>query len=191
VNALKGSPWGTFTIAATMPIALFMGLYMRYVRPGKVLECSLIGFVLVVAAIFGGRRWRNRRRWRRWFTLTATGLATAVVIYGFFASALPVWLLLAPARLSEHVREAGRGVHAGGGDSGRQAELAATGIHALYGRDGADLRRQGVSVLLHHHRLRAISGFHALISSGTTPKMIARDRTPGRWDTAPCCWKVL
>ena len=97
VNALKGSPWGTFTIAATMPIALFMGLYLRYWRPGKVLECSAIGFVLVMASIFGGpARWRNRRRWRRVHAERHGAGRARIIVYGFLASALPVWLLLAP-----------------------------------------------------------------------------------------------
>src|SRR6266550_438863 len=77
VNALRGSPWGTFTIAATMPIAVFMGLYLRYWRPGKVLECSLIGFLLVVAAIFGGQWISQSAAWAPLFTLSAVALAFA------------------------------------------------------------------------------------------------------------------
>src|SRR5579883_3019621 len=96
VNALKGSPWGTFTIAATMPIALFMGLYLRYWRPGKVLECSAIGFVLVLTSIFGGRAVGESAAWAPVFTLSAMALAIGIILYGFLASALPVWLLLAP-----------------------------------------------------------------------------------------------
>ncbi len=96
VNALKGSPWGTFTIAATMPIALFMGVYLRYIRPGKVLECSAIGFVLVVASIFGGQAVAESATLAPWFTLSAVALCVAVIIYGYFSSVLPVWLLLAP-----------------------------------------------------------------------------------------------
>src|SRR6202790_1394452 len=96
VNALTGSPWGTFTIAATMPIAFFMGLYLRYWRPGKVLEISAIGFVLVMASIFGGQWVSESATWAPWFTLSAMTLAISVIIYVFFASALPVWLFLAP-----------------------------------------------------------------------------------------------
>src|SRR5712691_3609882 len=90
VNALKGSPWGTFTIAATMPIALFMGLYLRYWRPGKVLECSAIGFVLVMAGIFAGRSVAESASLAPVFTLSAMTLAVAIILYGFLASALPV-----------------------------------------------------------------------------------------------------
>src|SRR6266481_696079 len=96
VNALRGSPWGTFTIAATMPIAVFMGLYLRFWRPGKVLECSALGFVLVLASIFAGQAVSNSAALAPWFTLSALALAGAIILYGFFASALPVWLLLAP-----------------------------------------------------------------------------------------------
>src|ERR1019366_7678273 len=93
VNALKGSPWGTFTIVATMPIAMFMGLYLRYWRPGRVLECSIVGFVLIMASIFGGQAVSESAIWAPWFTFSAIAIATWLVIYGFMASALPVWLL--------------------------------------------------------------------------------------------------
>src|ERR1700736_6504068 len=89
VNALRGSPWGTFTIAATMPIALFMCFYLRFWRPGKVLDCSLIGFVLVLASIFAGQAISNSAVLAPLFTLSALALAIATIIYGFFASALP------------------------------------------------------------------------------------------------------
>src|ERR1700694_4455308 len=82
VNALKGSPWGLFTIAATMPIALFMGLYLRYWRPGKVLECSVIGFALVMASIFGGQWVSHSEAIAPWFTLSGLALAAAVILYG-------------------------------------------------------------------------------------------------------------
>src|SRR6266446_3691193 len=84
VNALKGSPWGTFTIGATMPIAVIMGLYLRYLRPGKVLECSALGFVLVIAAIFGGQAVATST-YASWFTFTGAALAVLLIIYGFMA----------------------------------------------------------------------------------------------------------
>src|SRR5246127_3492257 len=96
VNALKSSPWGTFTIAMTIPIALLMGMYLRRIRPGKVLEASLLGFILVLAAIFGGQWVSQTPSWAAVFALTAPTLAGLVILYGFAASALPVWLLLAP-----------------------------------------------------------------------------------------------
>src|SRR3989475_9644917 len=96
VNALRGSAWGTFTITATMPIAVFMGLYLRYWRPGKVLECSVLGFILVVLGIFAGQWVSVSSSLAPVFTLSGVALAIAVIVYGFLASALPVWLLLAP-----------------------------------------------------------------------------------------------
>src|ERR1700688_482901 len=96
VNALKGSPWGTFTCAATMPIAIFMGLYLRFWRPGKVVETSLIGFVLLMASVYGGQAVSQSPTLAPWFTYSGAALAAALIVYGFFSSALPVWMLLAP-----------------------------------------------------------------------------------------------
>src|SRR5437868_57782 len=96
VNALKSSPWGTFTIAMTMPIALLMGVYLRRIRPGRVLEVSALGFILVLAAIWGGQYVSQNAALARLFTFGAPTLAILIIVYGFAASALPVWLLLAP-----------------------------------------------------------------------------------------------
>src|SRR5512141_52799 len=96
VNALKDSPWGTFTIAMTIPIALLMGVYLRRLRPGRVLETSALGFVLVLGAIWGGQWVSLHPAVGAYFTLAAPGLAVAIIVYGFAASAMPVWLLLAP-----------------------------------------------------------------------------------------------
>src|ERR1700730_7294931 len=85
VNALKGSPWGTFTIAATMPIAVFMGLYLRFWRPGKVVETSLIGFVLVMASVFGGQAVAQSPALAPWFTYSGVALAGGLIVYGFFS----------------------------------------------------------------------------------------------------------
>src|SRR5438094_7977499 len=96
VNALKNSPWGTFTIAMTIPIALLMGMYLRRIRPGKVLEVSALGFVLVLLAILGGQWVSQHASIGKCITLGAPALAMFIIIYGFAASAVPVWLLLAP-----------------------------------------------------------------------------------------------
>src|ERR1700683_5376953 len=96
VNALKSSPWGTFTIAMTIPIALLMGIYLRRIRPGKVMEVSVLGFILVLLAIFGGQWASQTPSVARIFSLSAPALAVLIIVYGFAASALPVWLLLAP-----------------------------------------------------------------------------------------------
>ena len=96
VNALKDSPWGVFTIASIMPIALIMGIYLRYLRPGKVLECSALGFVLLMGGIFGGQAVAHSTTIAPWFTYGGVALAVALIVYGYLSSALPVWLLLAP-----------------------------------------------------------------------------------------------
>ena len=154
VNALKGSPWGTFTIAATMPIALFMGVYLRYWRPGKVLECSTVGFVLVIASIFGGQAVANSPVLAPWFTLSATSLAhrdhhLRIPFERAAGLAVPC-----AARLPEHLHQAGRGGDAGGGHPAGASHAATARLHALRRRHRADLRGQGVSVRLHHHRVR-------------------------------------
>ncbi|MGL4978364.1 MAG: carbon starvation CstA family protein, partial [Plesiomonas sp.] len=95
VKALVGSPWGTFTIAATIPIALFMGIYMRYIRPGKIGEISVLGFILLMLSIVYGENVAQSSI-ASWFMLEGKDLAWALIIYGFIASVLPVWLLLAP-----------------------------------------------------------------------------------------------
>ncbi|MEI7718171.1 MAG: carbon starvation CstA family protein, partial [Mycobacterium sp.] len=96
VNALAESPWGVFSIAMTIPIAIFMGVYLRYLRPGRVSEVSLIGVVLLLAAVVAGG-WVAQTGWgTEWFTLSRTALSWCIIIYGFTASALPVWFLLAP-----------------------------------------------------------------------------------------------
>ena len=175
VNALKGSPWGAFTIAATMPIAVFMGLYLRYWRPGKVLEISAIGFVLVMLSILGGRMVAESATLAPWFTLGAIPLALAIIVYGFLASALPVWLLLAPRDyLSTFVKLGTIG-------------LLAAGILVLHPRlempaftrftDGTGPIFAGTVFPFCFITIAcgAISGFHALISSGTTPKLVTKE----------------
>src|SRR5947207_12488174 len=96
VNALRSSPWGLFTIAMTIPIALLLGVYLRYLRPGRVLEASLLGLVLVMAAVIGGRHVAESARVAHYFTYGGVALAWMIILYGFAASVLPVWLLLAP-----------------------------------------------------------------------------------------------
>ncbi|HKI25309.1 MAG TPA: carbon starvation CstA family protein [Candidatus Sulfotelmatobacter sp.] len=175
VNALKDSPWGTFTIAMTIPIALLMGLYLRRIRPGKVLEVSVIGFILVLLAIWGGRWASLNPTVADIFTLRAPSLAILVVIYGFAASALPVWLLLAPRDyLSTFVKLGTIG-------------LLAVGIVAMHPTlhmpaltrftDGTGPVFAGKIFPFAFITIAcgAISGFHSLISSGTTPKLIARE----------------
>jgi carbon starvation protein len=175
VNALKDSPWATFTIAMTIPIALLMGLYLRRIRPGKVLEVSALGFVLVLLAIWGGQWASQNSAMAQLFTLRANTLAILIIIYAFAASALPVWLLLAPRDyLSTFVKLGTIG-------------LLAVGIVALHPTlhmpaltrfiDGTGPVFAGKVFPFAFITIAcgAISGFHSLISSGTTPKLIARE----------------
>ena len=96
VNALKASPWGTFTLAMTLPIAMLMGLYLRYWRPGRVLEASGFGVAMIVFVVFAGQWVAASPRWAQVFTFTGPALAIAIICYGLAASAMPIWLLLAP-----------------------------------------------------------------------------------------------
>src|SRR5262249_19648346 len=96
VNALKASPWGAFTLAMSIPIAMLMGVYMRYWRPGRVLEASAIGLALILFVVVAGKWVAASPSWARVFTLSGPALAIAIIVYGYAASALPVWLLLAP-----------------------------------------------------------------------------------------------
>src|ERR1700728_3269272 len=175
VNALKSSPWGLFTIAMTIPIALLMGVYLRRIRPGKVLEVSALGFVMVLAAIWGGQYVSQNVELARWFTFSASTLAILIMVYGFAASAVPVWLLLAPRDYLSTFVKLGT------------IALLAVGIVALHPTlhmpaltrfvDGTGPVFAGKIFPFAFITIAcgAISGFHALISSGTTPKLIARE----------------
>ena len=175
VNALKGSPWGAFTIAATMPIALFMGLYLRYWRPGKVLECSALGFVLVLASIFGGQAVSESATLAPMFTFSALTLCFAIVAYGFCASALPVWLLLAPRDYLSTFVKLGVVVLLGVGVLFVHPTLQLPAMTRFVDGTGPIFAGKVFPFCFITIACGAVSGFHALISSGTTPKMIARE----------------
>ena len=175
VNALKGSPWGTFTIGATMPIALLMGVYLRYLRPGKVLECSLMGFVLVVASIFAGQWVAASSTWGPVFSLGAMGLAVAVIIYGYCASVLPVWLFLAPRDYLSTFIKLGVVLALAVGILFVRPELQLPAFTRFVDGTGPIFAGKIFPFCFITIACGAVSGFHSLISSGTTPKMIARE----------------
>jgi carbon starvation protein len=175
VNALKGSAWGTFTIAATMPIALFMGLYLRYWRPGKVLECSAIGFVLVMGSIFAGRAVAASASMAPVFTLSAIALAVAIIIYGFLASALPVWLLLAPRDYLSTFVKLGVVLMLAVGILIVRPQLQLPAFTRFVDGTGPIFAGKVFPFCFITIACGAVSGFHSLISSGTTPKMIAKE----------------
>ncbi|MFL6464707.1 MAG: carbon starvation CstA family protein, partial [Bryobacteraceae bacterium] len=175
VNALKGSPWGTFTIAMTMPIAIFMGIYLRFIRPGKVLECSAIGFVLVVLSILGGSAVAASSTWAHWFTLSGVALTAAIVIYGFLASALPVWLLLAPRDYLSTFIKLGVIFLLAIGILFTHPQLALPPLTRFVDGTGPIFAGKVFPFCFITIACGAISGFHSLISSGTTPKLIAKE----------------
>src|SRR3954469_17916537 len=175
VNALKSSPWGVFTIAMTIPIAFLMGLYVRHIRPGKVLESSVLGFVLVLAAIWGGQWVSQTPSVAGWFTLSATTLAIIIILYGFAASSLPVWLLLAPRDyLSTFVKLGTIGLLAVGIIVARPA-LHMPALTRFIDGTGPVFAGTLFPFAFITIACGAISGFHSLISSGTTPKLIRRE----------------
>ena len=175
VNALKSSPWGTFTIAATIPIAFFMGIYLRYLRPGKVLETSAIGFVLILASIFGGQAVSESATWAPWFTFSGIAIATALIVYGFMASALPVWLLLAPRDYLSTFVKLGVVLMLALGVLLVHPMLQLPPLTRFVDGTGPIFAGKIFPFCFITIACGAISGFHALISSGTTPKMLAKE----------------
>jgi len=175
VNALKDSPWGTFTIGMTIPIALLMGLYLRRIRPGKVLEVSVLGFILVVLAIWGGRWAALTPSVAHVFTLSAPALAFLIIAYAFAASVLPVWLLLAPRDyLSTFVKLGTVGL-LGIGIVVLHPVLHMPALTRFIDGTGPVFAGKIFPFAFITIACGAISGFHSLISSGTTPKLIARE----------------
>ena len=175
VNALKASPWGTFTIAMTIPIALLMGLYLRRLRPGRVLETSALGFVLVLAAIWGGQWVSQHGEVGKYFTLTAPALALLIIVYGFAASALPVWLLLAPRDYLSTFVKLGTIAALALGIIAMRPTLHMPPLTRFIDGTGPVFAGNVFPFAFITIACGAISGFHSLIASGTTPKLIARE----------------
>lgn len=176
VNALAESPWGIFTVGATIPIAMFMGGYLRFWRVAKVMEASAIGVVLLLLAVWGGQFVHSHPAWARLFTFKAEGIAWAIIFYGLAASILPIWLLLAPRDYLSTFMKLGT------------ITLLALGIFLLL----PQLHMQALTPFAANGfgpvvpgkifpfcfitiACGAVSGFHSLIASGTTPKIIGRE----------------
>lgn len=177
VNALGESPWGVFSVSMTIPIALFMGIYLRYIRPGKVMEVSLIGVVLLLAAIVGGGMVAATEWGAATFHLDRTTLAWAVIIYGFVAAILPVWLLLAPRDYLSTFMKIGTIVMLAGSIVLVRPEITVPAFSEFAGRsDGPVFSGALFPFLFVTIACGALSGFHALIASGTTPKLIEKER---------------
>ena len=175
VNALKASPWGTFTIAMTIPIALLMGVYLRRLRPGKVLETSVLGFLLVLLAIWGGGWASHTPAVGQYFTLSAPTLAILIIIYGFAASAMPVWLLLAPRDYLSTFVKLGTIAMLALGIIALRPTLHMPSLTRFIDGTGPVFAGSVFPFAFVTIACGAISGFHSLIASGTTPKLISRE----------------
>jgi len=175
VNALKGSPWGTFTIAATIPVAVGMGLYLRFLRPGKVVEASVIGFGFIMLSIFGGQAVAQSATLAPWFTYSGVALAVMLIIYGFLASALPVWVLLAPRGYLSTFVKLGVVILLAIGIVALRPELKLPALTRFIDGTGPVFAGKIFPFCFITIACGAVSGFHSLISSGTTPKLVARE----------------
>ncbi|MBO0881331.1 MAG: carbon starvation protein A [Mycobacterium sp.] len=176
VRALTQSPWGVFSIAMTIPIALFMGCYLRFIRPGRISEVSLIGVVLLLLAVVAGDWVAETPRAASWFTLSPVALSWFVIIYGFVASVLPVWLLLAPRDYLSTFMKVGTVALLAVGILITHPTIAAPAISSFAGRgDGPVFAGALFPFLFITIACGAVSGFHALVSSGTTPKLLEKE----------------
>jgi carbon starvation protein len=176
VQALAQSPWGLFSISMTIPIALLMGIYLRFLRPGRVSEVSLIGVALLLLAVVSGN-WVAQTSWGAdWFSLSPVALAWCIIIYGFAASVLPVWLLLAPRDYLSTFMKVGTIVLLAIGILIARPVMEAPAV-SQFATSGTGPAFAGslFPFLFITIACGALSGFHALISSGTTPKLLEKE----------------
>ncbi|WP_246793196.1 carbon starvation CstA family protein [Burkholderia perseverans] len=176
VKALTNSPWGTFTVAATIPIAILMGVYTRYIRPGRIGEVSIIGFVLLMASIAYGQHVHDSPALAAWFTFNGTQLTWILIGYGFIASVLPVWLLLAPRDYLSTFLKVGTIVGLAIGILVVAPELKMPSLTKFVDGSGPVWSGNLFPFLFITIACGAVSGFHALISSGTTPKLLDNEK---------------
>ncbi len=175
VNALRASPWGTVTIGLTIPIAMLMGAYMRWIRPGRVLEASAIGLVLLAFALYAGRWVAAQPELAATFTLNGKALALLIMVYGFAASVLPVWLLLAPRDYLSAFVKIGVVVALAAGILIALPTLQMPALTRFTDGSGPVFAGNPFPFAFITIACGSISGFHALIASGTTPKLLERE----------------
>lgn len=175
VNALRHSPWGTFTVGATIPIAMIMGAYMRWVRPHDVLGGTILGLVLLFLALIGGRWVDQHPVLGPMFTLTGPQLAWAIILYGFAASVVPVWLLLAPRDYLSTFVKLGTVFALALGILVMRPEIELPAVTQFVDGTGPIFAGKVFPFCFITIACGAISGFHSLISSGTTPKLLRRE----------------
>ena len=176
VNALKGSPWGTFAVFCTIPIALLMGVYSRFIRPGRIAEMSIIGVVLLLAALLYGRTVSETPELAAYFNLPGTSLALIIIGYGFVASVLPVWLLLAPRDYLSTFLKIGTMFLLAIGILIVRPDLQMPSVTRFVDGSGPVWAGSLFPFLFITIACGAVSGWHSLIASGTTPKMIENER---------------
>ncbi len=176
VKALTHSPWGTFTIGATIPIALLMGVYMRYIRPGRIGEISLVGFVLLMCAIYFGEHVAHHPILGSWFDLDGKQLTFALLIYGSIAAVLPIWLLSAPRDYLSTFMKIGTIVGLAIAVVFVAPDLKMPAVTQFVDGSGPVWSGSLFPFLFITIACGAVSGFHALIASGTTPKMVENEK---------------
>jgi carbon starvation protein len=176
VNAMRHSPWATSTVAATIPIAIMIGLFMRHLRPGRVLEGTAIGVVLLLLAVFGGSWIDASPTLRSWFDYDGPALALMVILYGFAAAVLPVWLLLAPRDYLSTFMKIGTIVALAIAIVILNPEVKMPALTQFTDGTGPIFGGKVFPFVFITIACGAISGFHALIASGTTPKLLANER---------------
>jgi carbon starvation protein len=174
VNALAHSPWGTFTIACTIPIALFMGLYLYRLRPGKIAETTVIGVGLLIMAVVLGHEVVQSRA-AEWFTLSRNSLVAAMAVYGFIASVLPVWLLLCPRDYLSTYMKIGTILLLAVGIIVLAPTMQMAPLTRFISGGGPVFPGKVFPFVFITIACGAVSGFHALVASGTTPKMVSHE----------------
>ncbi|MFJ7794071.1 carbon starvation CstA family protein [Pseudomonas sp. NPDC096950] len=175
VKALADSPWGMFTVMATIPIAMFMGIYMRYIRPGRIGEISVIGVALLLGSIFVGGQIAADPVWAKMFSFTGVQITWMLIGYGFVAAVLPVWLILAPRDYLSTFLKIGTILALAVGILVTMPELKMPALTQFIDGTGPVWKGGLFPFLFITIACGAVSGFHALIASGTTPKLLASE----------------
>ncbi len=174
INAMKQSTWATSTVAATVPIAMLVGVYMTHLRPGRILEASVLGVTLILAAVLGGR-YVEAFSWGHYFAMDAPHLAAWIIGYGFMASVLPIWLLLAPRDYLSAFIKIGTIVALAAGIVAMHPPTLMPALTRFTDGSGPVFGGKVFPFAFITVACGAISGFHSLIASGTTPKMLERE----------------
>ena len=176
VNAMKHSPWATSTVAATIPIAMIVGIYMRHIRPGRVLEASAIGVALLLFSVLAGGWVDHNATMRVWFDHDGLPLAYAIIVYGFAAAVLPVWLLLAPRDYLSTFMKLGTVLLLAVAIIIIRPDIHMPAVTQFTDGTGPIFGGKLFPFVFITIACGAISGFHALIASGTTPKLLSNER---------------